>query len=213
MGQFNRSNQYCITRFTELTRRKQRTNSQYPVEHVNDRIEFMGFSPTTVSYVTTTKWKIDIFNDDLVRENECKKKWWKFVLPPSHLRKYCRCYWVNKVLNIGSNRSIVVAQPVELLHVKNIHSKRLSAVWLAECYYTHNLLFVIASNWFAFKFKMDFFFVMKYFKVNQNKWRQKLMIFHLLMFFAFKKWNSINGRISIFTHYQNLKHTHTHKQM
>lgn len=49
------TNQTNATRLTELTRRKQRTNSQYPVEHVKEKIGFMGFSPTTVSYATEQK--------------------------------------------------------------------------------------------------------------------------------------------------------------
>lgn len=143
-----------ITRLTELTRRKQRTNSQYPVEHDNVRIGFMGLSPTTESYMwkycdDKIQKKIDILNDVLLRDIIFKNAE-NYVLPPSHLRIYCRCYWVNIMLSIGSIRSIVVVQPEVLLHVKSIHSKRLSIVRLAECYYTHNLLFVITLNWFAF---------------------------------------------------------------
>lgn len=140
---------------TELTRRKHRTNSQYPVEHVNDRIGLMGLSSTTVSYevnMVERREKMVMF------KMICREKNVNILLPLSYLRKYCRCHWVNTVLNIGSNRSIVVVQPVELLHAKSIHSTRLSDVRLAVCYYTHNLLFAIALNWFAFRLEMELFF-------------------------------------------------------
>lgn len=56
---------------------------------------------------------------------------------------------------------------------------------------------------------MECFFVIKDSEGDQNeiRWKFKRCSMHLPMFFACKKWNSINGRISIFTGYKNLKYT------